>query len=158
MQPSYLYKATVVRVIDGDSVVFDVDCGFDITLKDQNCRLYAIDTAETRGGTPDLKALGNLAKDYVKRELPEGSSVLLRTYVDKRGKFGRLLASVYREEGDGYETKSLNSALLDMHLAVEYHGQSKDEAIEQHLMNVKYHKDRGNIADEVAQSWKLGGE
>ena len=52
MQPSYLYKATVVRVIDGDSVVFDVDCGFDITLKNQNCRLYAIDAAETRGGTP----------------------------------------------------------------------------------------------------------
>ena len=82
-------KATVVRVIDRDSVVFDVDCRFDITLKDQNCRLYAIDTAETRGGTPDLKALGNLAKDYVKEELPEGSSVLLKTYIDKRGKFGR---------------------------------------------------------------------
>ena len=31
MQPSYLYKATVVRVIDGDSVVFDVDCGFDLS-------------------------------------------------------------------------------------------------------------------------------
>lgn len=55
---------------------------------------------------------------------------------------------MYRQEGDGYETKSVNSALLDMHLAVEYHGQSKDEAIAQHMLNVRYHKERGNIAME----------
>ena len=30
---TYLYKATVVRCIDGDSVIFDIDCGFDVHLK-----------------------------------------------------------------------------------------------------------------------------
>ena len=73
---TYLYKATVVRCIDGDSVIFDIDCGFDVQLKAQSVRLYGIDTAETRGGTPELKVLGNLAKDYVAQMIPVGSEVL----------------------------------------------------------------------------------
>ena len=94
--PMYTYKAQIVRVIDGDSIVCNIDCGFDVFLNNQNVRLYGIDTAETRGGTPQLKALGNLAKDYLKKELPEGSTVRLRTYIDKRGKFGRVLASIFK--------------------------------------------------------------
>ena len=147
----YTYKARISRVIDGDSVVCDIDCGFDIALNNQNVRLYAIDTAETRGGTVETKALGNLAKDYLKNELPEGCTVMLRTYIDKRGKFGRVLASIYKQEGDGFQTRSLNTALLDMRLAVEYHGQSKAEVMAQHLENVKYHQDLGNIARQDVQ-------
>ena len=92
-----------------------------------------------------MKYLYNLAKDYLKKELPEGSIVLVRTYIDKRGKFGRVLASIYKQEGDGFQTRSLNTALLDMRLAVEYHGQSKEEVMAQHLENVKYHQGLGNI-------------
>ena len=54
---TYLYEA-LIRCIDGDSVVFDIDCGFDVTLKNQSVGLYGIDTSETRGGTEDLKILG----------------------------------------------------------------------------------------------------
>ena len=109
----YTYKAQISRIIDGDSVVCLIDLGFSVMLK-QSVRLFAIDTAETRGGTQGTKALGNLAKDYLKNELPEGCTVMLRTYIDKRGKFGRVLASIYKQEGDGFQTKSLNTALLDM--------------------------------------------
>jgi hypothetical protein len=35
-----------------------------------------------------------------------------------------------------------------MRLAVEYHGQSKEEVMAQHLENVKYHQDLGNIAHQ----------
>lgn len=143
--PMYTYKAQIVRVIDGDSIVCNIDCGFDVFLNNQNVRLYGIDTAETRGGTPELKALGNLAKDYLKKELPEGSTVRLRTYIDKRGKFGRVLASIFKGEGDGFQTKSLNTVLLDMRLAVAYMGQSKAEITDQHLEHVKYHVELGNI-------------
>lgn len=145
---TYLYKATVVRCIDGDSVVFDIDCGFDIRLKGQSTRLFGIDTAETRGGTDDLKALGNLAKSYVIQMLPEGSEVLLKTHLDKKGKFGRILAEVYMLEApdtEGYQPKSLNDILLDELLAVPYHGQSKDDIINQHLINVEHHKAQGRI-------------
>ena len=74
----YTYKAQISRIIDGDSVVCLIDLGFSVMLK-QSVRLFAIDTAETRGGTPETKALGNLAKDYLKNELPEGCTVMLRT-------------------------------------------------------------------------------
>jgi len=138
----------VVRCIDGDSVVFDIDCGFDIRLKGQSTRLFGIDTAETRGGTDDLKALGNLAKSYVIQMLPEGSEVLLKTHLDKKGKFGRILAEVYMLEApdtEGYQPKSLNDILLDELLAVPYHGQSKEDIINQHLINVEHHKAQGRI-------------
>ena len=59
MTPAYQYSATVIRWIDGDSVILDIDCGFDLALKGQNVRLMGIDTSETRGGTLDLKWLGN---------------------------------------------------------------------------------------------------
>ena len=147
----YTYKANIRSVYDGDSCRCDLDLGMSVWLHNQSIRLYGIDTAEIRGGTPETKALGNLAKDYLKSELPEGCTVMLRTYIDKRGKFGRVLASIYKQEGDGFQTKSLNTALLDMRLAVEYHGQSKAEVMAQHLENVKYHQDLGNIAHQDVQ-------
>lgn len=145
---TYLYKATVVRCVDGDSVIFDIDCGFDIQLKAQSVRLYGIDTAETRGGTPELKVLGNIAKDYVTQMIPVGSEVLLKTHLDRKGKFGRILAEIYMPETvgvEGYQEKSLNQILLDELLAVPYHGQSKEDIINQHLINVEHHKAEGRI-------------
>jgi len=145
---TYSYKATVVRCIDGDSVILDIDCGFDVQLKAQSVRLYGIDTAETRGGTPELKVLGNLAKDYVAQMIPVGSEVLLKTHLDKKGKFGRILAEIYMPETvgvEGYQEKSLNQILLDELLAVPYHGQSKEDIINQHLIHVEHHKAEGRI-------------
>lgn len=145
---TYLYKATVVRCVDGDSVIFDIDCGFDIQLRAQSVRLYGIDTAETRGGTDELKALGNLAKDYVSQMIPEGSEVLLKTHLDGRGKFGRILAEVFMPEApdtEGYQPRSLNDILLDELLAVPYHGQSKEDITNQHLINVQHHRAEGRI-------------
>jgi endonuclease YncB( thermonuclease family) len=138
----------VVRCVDGDSVIFDIDCGFDVQLKAQSVRLYGIDTAETRGGTPELKVLGNIAKDYVTQMIPVGSEVLLKTHLDRKGKFGRILAEIYMPETvgvEGYQEKSLNQILLDELLAVPYHGQSKEDIINQHLINVEHHKAEGRI-------------
>ena len=88
MDIEWLYHATCERVVDGDSIILTIDAGFDVLLSKQSVRLYGIDTAETRGGTPELKALGNLAKDYVKKMVPEGSGLLIRTHMDRKGKFG----------------------------------------------------------------------
>ena len=67
----------------------------------------------------------------------------MKTYIDGRGKFGRLLASIYKKEGSGYETKSINQKLLEMRLAVEYMGQSKSDIVIAHNANVAYHQDKG---------------
>ena len=117
---TYLYKATVVRCIDGDSVIFDIDCGFDVHLKAQSVRLYGIDTAETRGGTPELKVLGNIAKDYVTQMIPVGSEVLLKTHLDRKGKFGRILGKPYNANG-----LDICKLMIDSGNAVEYWGGKK---------------------------------
>ena len=148
MNIEWLYHATCERVVDGDSIILTIDAGFDVLLSKQSVRLYGIDTAETRGGTPELKALGNLAKDYVKQLVPEGSGLLIRTHMDRKGKFGRILAEVYLPEVPdigGFQDRSLNNILLDEMLAVQYYGQSKEDIINQHLINVQHHKAEGRI-------------
>lgn len=148
MDIEWLYHATCERVVDGDSIILTIDAGFDVLLSKQSVRLYGIDTAETRGGTPELKALGNLAKDYVKKMVPEGSGLLIRTHMDRKGKFGRILAEVHLPEVPdigGFQDRSLNNILLDEMLAVQYYGQSKEDIINQHLINVQHHKAEGRI-------------
>lgn len=139
----YWYKARICRVVDGDSLIVDISVGFDLHLCDQSIRLYKVDTCEMRGGTDETKALAFAAKEYVERELPVGSRVMIQTFLDGRGKFGRLLASVFKSEGDGYSTKSINTELLDMKLAVEYLGQNKRDIMLAHSENIRWHKEHG---------------
>ena len=58
----YIYKATIERVVDGDTIDVTLDLGFDVRLHKQRCRLAGIDTPESR--TRDLaeKKLGVAAK------------------------------------------------------------------------------------------------
>ena len=44
----YEYRATVVKVIDGDTVDVDIDLGFGIILSDERVRIMGIDTPESR--------------------------------------------------------------------------------------------------------------
>ncbi len=88
----YHYKAIVVSVYDGDTIRCDIDLGFSVWLKKQTIRLYGIDTPEIRGEErPD----GLVAKDFVKSKLPAGSTILIETFQDKKGKYGRWLANIY---------------------------------------------------------------
>ena len=148
MNNEWLYHATCERVVDGDSIILTIDAGFDVLLSKQSVRLYGIDTAETRGGTPELKALGMLAKDYVSQMVPRGSDVLIRTHMDRKGKFGRILAELYLPEVSdtgGFQDRSLNNILLDEMLAVQYYGHAKEDVRNQHLIHVEHHKSQGRI-------------
>lgn len=148
MDMQWLYRATCERIVDGDSVICSIDCGFNVILRKRSVRLLGVDTSETRGGTDDLKALGNLAKKFVEERLPVGSTVLLRTSLDKKGKFGRILAEIHLAKGlgeEGFQEKTLNQMLLDENLGVRYSGQSKEDIINQHLINVEHHRSQGNL-------------
>ncbi len=81
MEP-FTYRAEVVRVIDGDTVIVDLQLGFDIVFKGQRIRLFGINAPEmrTRHGKEVKKYLANLI---------EGRAVTLRTIKDKKGKYGR---------------------------------------------------------------------
>lgn len=122
------YSCKVKRVVDGDTVDVDIDLGFGIVYANQRIRLYGIDTPESR--TRDLveKKFGLYAKEFLKARL--GKTCTLRTRLDKKGKFGRILGEFIDAEGN-----SINQIMIDQHTAVAYHGQSKDDIEEQHLKN-----------------------
>lgn len=126
----YQYRAKVNRVIDGDSIVLDIDLGFDTWLNNQSVRVYGIDTPECRTRDLDEKARGLLAKDRVEELLKSGDTVIINTFKDRGGKFGRILAEI--ENIDGID---IGACLLEEHLAVKYYGQSKSEIKQQHLSN-----------------------
>ena len=46
MKPQYIYKATVTKVVDGDTVDLLVDCGFNIIRKER-IRFYGVDAPDT---------------------------------------------------------------------------------------------------------------
>jgi micrococcal nuclease len=133
----YEYRVKIVKVVDGDTVDVDIDLGFGVWLKKQRVRLFGIDTPESR--TRDLveKRFGNMEKDYLKSRLSSGA--ILGTRLDKKGKFGRILGEFFVLDNEGhpqFEVKvNVNEELIAKHHAVAYHGQSKEEIKEAHLVN-----------------------
>lgn len=109
----YHYRGIVVSVYDGDSVTLHLDLGLKVWLRDQKIRLYGIDTPEIRG--PE-RAQGVQVRDFVRHYLPPETEVIVRTYKDQTGKFGRWLAEVWPE---GWE-ESVNARLLRLGFAKEY--------------------------------------
>lgn len=136
----YKYKAKVNRIIDGDSIILDIDLGFNTWLNNQSIRLHGIDTPETR--TRDLleKQQGLLAKNRVLELLNPGDTVTIETILDKYEKFGRILGKIKLLNGI-----DLNQLLIEERLAVEYYGQSKDDVEAAHLQNRQYLIQEGKL-------------
>ena len=128
----YEYRATIVKIVDGDTVDCSVDLGWDthVSGKRGRIRLYGIDTPESRTRDKEEKKYGLLAKAFVEQFMPVGSVVTLRTFKDA-GKYGRYLGDfkVY--------DKWLCAELLRHHYAVEYFGQSKELVKSAHVANRK---------------------
>ncbi len=127
----YEYSCKIDRVVDGDTVDVDIDLGFDVWMLKQRIRLYGVDTPESRTRDKVEKVFGNLAKEFVEKRLPVGSKQVLRTKLDGKGKFGRILGEFVIDE------RTINRLLIESNNAVEYHGQSKEAIEEEHLENRK---------------------
>ena len=130
----YEYRATVNRVVDGDTVDIDIDLGFGVWMKDERVRVMGIDTPESRTSDKVEKVFGLAAKDRLKELIPEGSIQVLKTEVDRdgedaKGKFGRILGDFI------VEGERITGILVNEGHAVEYHGQSKDDIQSKHLAN-----------------------
>ena len=129
MSDPYVFQATVLKIIDGDTIDVDVDLGWNISVTNQRIRLYAVDCPESRTRDLEEKKYGLAAKAFVQEFLPIGSQVLLRTH--EKGKYGRYLGDFKRYD------KWLCAELLRNNHAVEYFGQSKHAIKQAHLENRK---------------------
>ena len=118
-------------------------------MRKERVRLLGIDTPESMTSDKVEKVYGNLAKDFVKSYLPVGSSQTLQTEKDKTGKFGRILGRflVYDNVTDAHV--HLGDIMIREHLAVAYHGQSKEDIEEEHLKNRELCKSAERIPQET---------
>ena len=119
----------MVKVVDGDTVDVDIELGFGVWLRKQRIRLYGIDTPESRTSDDEEKVYGLAAKDFLIKWTNAGD-LTLKTFKDGKGKFGRILGELWFGR-----THNVNQILVDNHHAVRYHGQSKEEIAEEHIVN-----------------------
>lgn len=95
----YTYKAQMVRVVNGDTVVADIDLGFSIWLRGEHLRLLGAEAPERR--TPEGPAATDALKARVlKRELIVCTTPMKRSNAEARGSFGRYLVTIYDQGQD----------------------------------------------------------
>ena len=133
----YEYSCKIVRVVDGDTVDVDIDLGFGVWMHKERVRLYGIDTPESRTRDLEEKKYGLIAKEQIKSFMPVGSTQTLVTVKDKAGKFGRILGKFLIYDKKTETQMTINDWMLREHHAVAYHGQSKEDIAEEHLVNRK---------------------
>jgi endonuclease YncB( thermonuclease family) len=101
----FTYKATIERVVDGDTLIVKIDLGFETEIR-QYLRLRGLDC-------PEMDTIeGKRAKTFVEKELSKVSHILLVSSVSD--KYDRYLADIYYGENDIF----LNQYLLDQNLAL----------------------------------------
>ena len=141
----YEYRATLLKIVDGDTVDVDIDLGFGVVLTNQRIRLYGIDTPESRTRDLEEKKCGKLAAKYIEDHIKVSSSFTLRSKLDGKGKYGRILGELICYVPEFDREMSLNDAMITKKLAVKYFGQSKDDIEEEHLKNREYLYEQGLV-------------
>jgi len=118
----FWYGATVLKVVDGDTIDLMIDLGFNIHHKIR-VRLFGVNTPESR--TKDLKEkeLGLKAKSFTQDWLTRHKWVFLNTIPDKNDKYGRVLAKIYSSDNiEDPKTACLNTDIIQAGHAREYYG------------------------------------
>lgn len=104
------YIAFVVRVIDGDTIVCNIDKGFRDWRREESVRLVGINAPEMRGATLADGRASRLALDGMVRD----RWAMLYTKYDPTEKYGRWMASVIV---DGI---NVNDWMVERGFAVRY--------------------------------------
>ena len=116
-QKLFHYKATVDRVVDGDTIDVTLDLGFDISYRGR-VRFAGVNAPESRTRDAVEKQAGLAAKRYVEDWISgHEQRVIIQTSLDDRGKFGRILGRILNDEGE-----CLNDEMVSLGHATPYDG------------------------------------
>lgn len=145
----YEYQVKVKKIIDGDTVVVDIDLGFNCWLRSQYVRLDGIDAPEVKSRDETIKAAGQLTKAKLSQLIEEAKAVILKSsdYEADQDKYGRILGVLYSSTG-----LNMNEYLVNNSYAVSYHGQNKNEIINAHRVNIDYLLSKGEIVLPVKEA------
>lgn len=108
----YIYKAKLLRVVDGDTVDAMIDLGFGVWKK-VRIRFYGLDAWESRTRDLEEKKKGLAAKSRVASLLTDGEFTLKSHGV---GKYGRCLGELFVNE------QNINDILVTEGHAKKYYG------------------------------------
>jgi len=116
----YNYRARPVRVIDGDTVVLDIDLGLHVHLV-VACRLWGINAPEMKGETPEAaKSARNALVLALEADHVAGfDSIWIHSF--ELDKYGRPLVIIYREDvpQESIWGASVNAAMIASGHAVD---------------------------------------
>lgn len=131
----YEYTIKLIRVIDGDTVVVDIDLGFDVWLKDQYVRLAGVDAPELKSKDKLHRAAGLLAKTKLTEILSLSNELYLKSsdFQPEDDKYGRILGIIWTDR-----ESNVNGYLLNNKYAVPYNGQNKGEIMKAHAANIEF--------------------
>jgi micrococcal nuclease len=104
----YEYKATVIRVLDGDTLDAKVSLGFRVTI-DMRFRLARINAPELR------TQAGKASAERLRQLMPVGGVFTVKTEKDKTEKYGRYLGTFFDDDGD-----CINDRMVQEHHAFPY--------------------------------------
>lgn len=107
--PDYVLKATVDRVIDGDTVKLKFEDGTNESL-----RILLIDTPED---TKEKQYLGDVSTSFAKNNLKKGDIVYVETDGAKTDKYGRYLGYLWYDSTGNKDYKMYNEEVVREGLA-----------------------------------------
>ena len=121
----YIYRAKLVKIVDGDTIDALIDVGFDIWFK-KRIRYMGIDTWESRTRDLDEKKKGMAAKERNRQLLEEVSnkSGYFRLKSHGLGKYGRVLGEIFIQDEEGTQY-NINQTLIKEGHAYVYDGGTK---------------------------------
>lgn len=108
----YEYEASVVRVVDGDTVDLLIDLGLRVLTK-ARVRLLGINAPEHN------TSAGQASLAYLATVLPAGTQVTVTTHKDKTEKYGRWLAQISVGSTD------VNAQMVAQGFAVSWDGKGE---------------------------------
>ena len=120
-------------MVDGDTVEVDIDLGFDVWLKKQKVRIHNIDAPEMRSKDKEEKVFAQAAKRRMEELLSIDEDIILRSFQDVRGKFGRIIGDFVIYDLAG----TCADALCTEGYAVRCDDKTKEQIKQEHLKNRK---------------------
>jgi len=113
----YEYNAKIDSIVDGDTIDVTVDVGFDMR-RNIRLRLKGVDTAETYGVDKDTNEYqrGKEHTQFVKEwcDVDTDMKWPFTVWTEKKGSFGRYLATVVRKTDNSELSKALQDNFDDV--------------------------------------------
>jgi len=109
----FTYKAKVIRWVDGDTLLVEIDLGFYVQTT-QKIRLARIDAPEMNNTVAYRERQAKHARAVAKKNCPEEATVTITTTKQNRDQYARYIAEVT------YNDTNMSDYLIEKNVAKIY--------------------------------------